>query len=105
MGVSKFGMEIECEALVETKLLVTHLDVSALTLLDNGTSVDWLNDGINVVLQVFNQHWLSALDGKFQSLDHLLVGEPGDLQVVRLFSFSEPGDTLELRINDERVSV
>ena len=105
MWISKFSVEIEFEILVKVKLSIAHLDVSALTLLDNGTSVDWLNDGINVVLQVFNQHWLSALDGKFQSLDHLLVGEPGDLQVVRLFSFSEPGDTLELRINDERVSV
>jgi hypothetical protein len=105
MWVSKFGMEIELEALVETELLVAHLDVRTLTLLDDGTSVDWLNDGIDGVLQVFNQHWLSALDGKFQSLDHLLVGEPGDLQVVLLFSFSEPRDTLELRINDERVSV
>jgi hypothetical protein len=88
MWVSKFGMEIEFEILMETELLVTHLDVSALTLLDDGTSVDWLNDGINVILQVFNQNWLSALDGQFQSLDHFLIGQPGDLQVVLFFSFS-----------------
>ena len=101
MWVSKLRVKVEFEILVQVELLVTHLDVFALAPLDDGTSVDRLNHGIDGVLQILNQHWLSSLDRKLQSLNHLGVAQSRDLQVVLLFFFSDPRDSLELRINDE----
>ena len=88
MWVTKLGVEIELEVLVEVELSVTHLDVSALTLLDNGTSINWLNDSIDRVLQVLDEHWLSCFDSKLESLHHLWIGKTCDLEVILLFSFS-----------------
>ena len=105
MGVSKLGVEVELEVLMEVQLSVSHLDVLALALLDDGTSVHRLDDGVNSVLQILDQHWLSSLNGELEGLHHFGVRETGDLKVILLLSFSEPGDTLELGINDQGVSL
>ena len=43
-------MQVEVEVVMQGQLLVAHLDVLALSALDNCTSVHWLDNGINVVL-------------------------------------------------------
>lgn len=101
----QLGVQVQGEVRVKPKLLVSHLNVLVLTTLDNGTSVDGLNDGVDVVLKVLNHDGVSSFDAGFKSLDDLGVRQTGDIEIVSLLTLLEPGDALELRIDDERVSV
>ena len=94
-------MQVEVEVVMQGQLLVAHLDVLALTALDNGTGVHRLDDGINVVLEVLNHDGVSGLDGRFKNLNHPGVGKTGDLKVIGLLTLLQPGDTLKLRIDDK----
>jgi len=49
---------------MQGELLVTHLDVSVLTTLDDGTSIDGLDDSIDAVLKILNQDRVTCLDGR-----------------------------------------
>lgn len=61
MRVTELGVQVQSEVVVERKLFVSQLDVLILTLSDNSTSVDGLNNGINAVLKVFNKHGFTLL--------------------------------------------
>lgn len=52
VGVRQFRVHDKLELLVERKISVSHLDVLALSLLDDGSSVNGLEHGIDRVLQV-----------------------------------------------------
>lgn len=105
MRVGKFGVQEQVELWIKSQFLISHLDVLGLTLLDNSSGVDWLDNCINGVLHVLNQHWLSTLDGELDDLWHLWVVESGDLEIMLIPSLSQPGDTLKLWIDDQGVSL
>ena len=94
MGVRQLGVQVEVEVGVESELLVSHLDVTVTSLLNDSTSVNGLKDGINAVVQVLNQNGQSLFYGCFDHFDDLRVGESSDLEVVLLLALSQPGDTL-----------
>lgn len=94
MGVAQLGVQVESEVLVKGKLLVTHTDVAVSTLLDDSTSVDGLDDGINGVVKVLNHDGVSLLDSELNSLNELGVGKTGNLEVGVLHAILKPSDTL-----------
>lgn len=105
MRVGKLGVQEEVEVGVQGEFLVSHLDVLGFTLLNDSSTVNWLNDGIDGVLHVLNQDWLPIFYTQLDGLGHLWVRESGNLEVRSFVGFSEPDDTLELRVDDERVSL
>jgi len=104
MRVGQLSVEVKVEVLVQRKFLVSHLDVSVTSLLDNGTCIYGLQDGIDRVIQVLNEDRVSLFNRGLNGLDDLRVGQSGDLEVVLGLHGLQPCDTLELRINDQTVS-
>lgn len=105
MRVLQLGVQVQFEVRVERQLLVAHLDVPVLTTLNDGTRIHRLDDSINGVAEVLNQEGLSTFDSCLKHLDHLRVGETSDFKVICLLTTFKPGDTLELRVNDEWVTI
>lgn len=105
MWVGELSVHDELELVMQGKISVSHLDVLVLTLLDNSSSINGLQDSINAVLQVLKENGLSRLNSELNSLDHSLVAQTSDLEIIFLFFFSDPGNTLELRIDDKRISL
>jgi hypothetical protein len=104
MRVRKFCMQEEVEIWRKCKLFISHFNQLALTLLDNCSAVNWLNDGINVVLKILNKYWISLLDSEFNCLDHLWISQSCNFKTFWIPCLSQPGNTLKLWINDETVS-
>jgi hypothetical protein len=105
MRTLEFGVHVEVELRAEGKLLISHLNVPVLTLLDNGSSIDGLDHSVDAVLEVLKKDRVTCLDSCLQDLDHLRVAKTSDFEVSILLTFLDPGDTLELRIDDEAVPV
>lgn len=103
MGVGELGVQVQIEVRVQGELLITHLQVSVSTLLDDRASVHRLQDSIDRVEQVLKKDRLTSLNGHLNSLDELGVGESSDLHVTVLLLLSQPSDTLQLGIDNEGV--
>lgn len=73
MRVRKLGVQEKLELRTQIQLFVSHLDVLALSLLDVVSSIDWLDNGINGVFKILNQHWVSDLNRLFNSSNHLWI--------------------------------
>ena len=101
MRTLKLGMHVEVELRAEGQLLVSHLNVPVLTLLDDGSGVDRLDNSVDAVLEVLKKDRVSCLDSRLQYLDHLRVAKTSDFKVSILLTLLDPGNTLELRINNE----
>ena len=104
MRVLQLSVHEQLEVRAQGKHLVTHLDVLRFTFLDDLSSIDRLDDSIDLIHHVLNEDWLSRLDSELNSLDHLGICQPSDLQLVTI-GLLDPNNTLELRINHEGVSL
>jgi hypothetical protein len=105
MRVTQLGVQVEREIFMKGKLFVTHTDVLVPTFLDNSASIHRLNNSIDSVVKVLNHHGVSLLNGKLNSLYQFGVGETSDLEVGVLHTFLKPGNSLQLRIDDEGVTL
>ena len=56
MRIREFRVHEQFEVVMECEFFVSESDVSALSLLDDGSAIHWLDDGINSVLHVLNKH-------------------------------------------------
>ena len=74
MRVRQLGVQEQVEFRVQGKFLVSHFDVLGLTLLDDGSGVNGLDNCVNRVLHVFNKHWVSVFDRLLNGLWHFWVG-------------------------------
>lgn len=83
----------------------SKFDVLVLTLLDDGSSVNWSEHGIDAVQEVLNENGLSVFNGELNGLDDLWVGESGDLEFVVSLLLFQPLDTLKLWVNNQGVSL
>jgi hypothetical protein len=104
MRVGELGMQEKVKVGVQGKFLVSHLDIFGFTLLNDCSAVNWLNYSVNRVLHVLNQDWLTIFYTQLNSFCHLWIRKSSNLEVSSFIGFSEPNDTLKLRIDNERVS-
>lgn len=47
MGVGKLGVHEQLKVIVESEFFITKTNISSLTLLDNGSAVNWLDHCVN----------------------------------------------------------
>jgi hypothetical protein len=105
MGIAQLGVEVKLEVVVERKLFISKLDVLVLALLYDGASVHRLNNSVNTVFKVLNEHGLTLLKGNLNGSHHLVIRQTGDLEIGVLLLFSDPGNALELWVNDQGVTI
>jgi hypothetical protein len=105
MGIAQFGVEVKLEVVVERKLFITKLDVPVLALLYDGASVNRLNNSVNTVFKVLNEHGLTLLKGNLNGSHHFVIRQTGYLEIGVFFLFSDPGNALELWVNDQGVTI
>ena len=101
MGTLELGMHVESKLWAKGQLLVSHLDVPILALLNDGTGIHGLDHGVNRVLQVLKKDRISDFDGILQNFDHLGVRKTGNLEITILLTLFDPGDTLELWVDNK----
>jgi hypothetical protein len=82
MWVRKFGVQEQVEQWVKGQLLVSHLDVTGLTFLDNSTRVNWLDDCINSFTHVLNKDWFTLFNSHLNILWHFWVGQSGNFKTM-----------------------
>jgi hypothetical protein len=87
------------------KFLVAELYVLALSFLDDSTSINWLDNSINVILQVLNQDWVTLFDSKLNGFDHLWICQSCNLKSLWIPGLSQPSNTLKLWINNKTISL
>jgi len=73
--VSEFGGHVELEILVVLDQTVTELKSQGVTFLDHSLLQEWFNCGVQLLLDVLDQDWVSHLDGSLQELKVLLFTE------------------------------
>ena len=103
--IRKLGVQEQLEFGVQRQLFITHLDVGVLSLFNNCAGINWLDDCVDGVFQVFNKHRFACLNGLLKSWDELFVGQSGNLEVSVSVALLNPGDALELRVNHQSVAV
>ena len=72
------------------------------------TGVDGSDRGIDRVVEVLNEDGLTLFDATLKNLNgtvHGLRGETGGLELVLGLSGSDPGNTLQLRVDHQGVTV
>ena len=79
MRALQLSVQVQGELWVKGKFFVTHLDVLALTALDDGSGIDGLDNSVNGVLKVLNHDWFTRFNTCLKNLDHLRVGKSRDL--------------------------
>jgi len=105
MRIGKLGVHEEVEVGVKSKLLISHLNVSASTFLDDSSTVHGLDDSVDSVLHVLDEYWSTVLYTHLDGLRHLGVRKTSNLEVLGFIGLSDPEDTLKLWVNDQRVSL
>jgi hypothetical protein len=105
MGIAQLGVEVKLEIVVERKLFISKLDILVLALLYDGASVNRLNNSVNTVFKVLNEHGLTLLKGNLNGSHHLVIRQTGDLEIGVFLLFSDPCNALELWVNDQGVTI
>jgi hypothetical protein len=99
LGIGQLGVEVHAEAGVVVDLLVAEKDeLASLGALDVLLQ-DVVDDGIDVLVTVHDQHRKAVLDAHLELLEEVRVVEGDHFEVVFLFLLLDPDQVLLLRVN------
>ena len=97
--VPEFGGYVEAEVLGVLDGAVAQLDTDAAPLLKGLLQQQRLQDWIQLLPNVLQQHGGAKLDAVLESADKVAVGELDDVEVARLLHVLDPLVGLALRVN------
>ena len=97
--------EVQLEVGRVVHLLVAELDRQRVAFLDEGLAQHGLEDGVDLLLHVLNEHGVAELDGVLHAAHHVRHVQSHHLQTVRLLHVLDPLVALALRVDQKRPPV